>query len=398
MQSEPGRPPRFRRLLRWGLIVAGVVAAFMLLRATLFRPRPIEVEVATAARGLVEDAVSNSQAGTVRSRLRSRLGAERVGRVAAIPRREGSSVRRGEALLLLDDTAARAQLEVSRRDLEAAHAVSERARASATLARQQHQRDVQLAQSKLLSDLEMDQSKSRLESADAELKGAEAQERRALAAVRLAENELEHLRVLAPFDGVVSQRMVEVGESVIPGQPVLEVVSLDRLYVSAPLDEIDIGRVSEGLPARVTLDPYRGRVWQGVVTRVSPVVNDLREQNRTLEVEVEMRPDSTAPQPRPGTSADVEIILTQRDGVLRVPTNAVIEGKRVLVIEKGQAVSRDVQTGLRNWDWTEITGGLAEGGAVITSLEKQGVKPGARVAVAGADGKRDKNAASAATP
>ena len=186
--------------------------------------------------------------------------------------------------------------------------------------------------------------------------------------------------MLAPFDGVVSQRMVEVGESVVPGQQVLEVVSLGRLYVSAPLDEIDIGRVREGLPARVTLDPYRGRVWQGVVTRVSPVVNDIKEQNRTLDVEVEMTSDPSAPEPKPGTSADVEIVLDRRDGVLRVPTNAIIESKSVLVVENGKAVSRDVTTGLKNWDWTEITSGLAEGAAVITSLEKQGVKAGARVA------------------
>jgi HlyD family secretion protein len=175
---------------------------------------------------------------------------------------------------------------------------------------------------------------------------------------------------------------------------VLEVVSLNRLYVSAPLDEIDIGRVREGLPARVTLDPYRGRVWQGVVTRVSPVVNDIKEQNRTLDVEVEMTPDPSAPEPKPGTSADVEIILDQRDGVLRVPTNAIIESKSVLVIENGKAVSRDVKTGLKNWDWTEGTSGIAEGAAVITSLEKQGVKAGARVAArAAADSAASKRSA-----
>ncbi|MEK7330039.1 MAG: efflux RND transporter periplasmic adaptor subunit, partial [Candidatus Eisenbacteria bacterium] len=255
-----------------------------------------------------------------------------------------------------------------------------------------------LFKSSLVSQGEMDLAKSRLESAEAELEGAEAREQRARSAVRLGQDELDHLRVLAPFDGVVSQRMVEVGEPVVPGQPVLEVVSLDRLYVSAPLDEIDIGRVREGLPARVTLDPYRGRVWQGAVSRVSPVVNDVREQNRTLEVEVEMRPDPTAPQPKPGTSADVEIILARRDSVLRVPTNAVIEGKRVLVIENGQAVSRDVKTGLKNWDWTEIVDGLGEGKTVITSLERQGVKPGARVVAAAGAARREPGAANASSP
>ena len=109
-------------------------------------------------------------------------------------------------------------------------------------------------------------------------------------------------------------------------------------------------------------------------------VNDVREQNRTLDVEVEMTSDPTAPLPKPGTSADVEIILDRRDGVMRVPTNAIIEGRSVLIVENGVAVSRPVKTGLRNWDWTEITDGLSEGTEVITSLEKQGVKAGARVA------------------
>jgi HlyD family secretion protein len=383
---------------RWWLIAAGIVVLVVALRATACRPRPIEVEVVTVAPGTVEDAVTNSQAGTVKARLRARVGAERAGRVAAIPHREGSRVRSGEPLLLLDESTARTQLELARRDLDVARAAAGSARAAAMLARQQYERTASLFKATLVSQGEMDMAKSRLESAGAELEGAEAHEKSAGSAVTLAQDELQHLRVLAPFDGVVSQRMVEVGEPVVPGQPVLEVVGLDRLYVSAPLDEIDIGRVREGLPARVTLDPYRGRVWQGVVSRVSPVVNDVREQNRTLDVEVELRPDPTAPQPKPGTSADVEIILTKRDSVLRVPTNAVIEGKRVLVIENGQAVSRDIKSGLKNWDWTEVVDGLSEGKAVITSLERQGVKPGARV-IAGAHGaSRTTNASAGGSP
>jgi len=370
----------------------------VVLRATAFRPRPIEVEVTTVSRGTVEDAVTNSQAGTVKARLRARVGTERAGRVAAIPHREGSRVRAGELLLLLDESTARTQLEAAGRDLEAAHAAAEATGAAATLGRQQYERTALLFKSNLVSQGEMDQAKSRLETAAAELQGAQAREKRAGSAVRLGKDELDHLRVLAPFNGVVSQRMVEVGESVVPGQPVLEVVGLERIYVSAPLDEIDIGRVREGLPARVTLDPYRGRVWQGVVSRVSPVVNDVREQNRTLEVEVEMRPDPKAPQPKPGTSADVEIILAQRDRVLRVPTNAVIEGKRVLVIENGKVVSHDVKTGLKNWDWTEVLDGLGEGKAVITSLERQGVKPGARVVAAAGTARREPGAAGASSP
>ena len=167
----------------------------------------------------------------------------------------------------------------------------------------------------------------------------------------------------------------------------------DSLYTVAPIDEVDIGRLTPGLPARVQLDPYPKLTWQGRLSRVSPIVNDLKEQNRTLDVEVDLAPDSSLPRPKPGTSADVEIILDAHEDVLRVPTFAVIEGKRVLLAQNGKAVAREVKTGLHNWDWTEIRDGLKEGDVVITNLDKAGVKAGAAVRInSGAAG------AEAATP
>jgi HlyD family secretion protein len=365
--------------LRWVLILIAVVVVIAVLRATVFKPPPLEVEVAKVTVGTVEDAVANSQAGTVRARLRARLGAERAGRVVEIPHREGSNVRKGETLLLLDGSSARNQLDLADRDLEAAKATYQSAQAAATLARQDYDRIAKLKQQDVVSQGEFDQAKSRLDGANAERSAVSARLERARAAVRLAQDELNHLRVVAPFDGVVTQRFVELGESVVPGQAVLELMSPTRLYVSAPIDEIDIGRLRTGLAARVTLDPYPGMVWQGTVTRVSEIVNDVKEQNRTLEVEVDFSPDASMPLPKPGTSADIQIALDRHDGVRRVPTFAVIEGKRVLVVQGGKAVSRDVKTGIKNWEWTEIKDGLVEGEPVITNLDKQGLKPGVAV-------------------
>jgi len=364
----------------WLITILAVVVGIVLLRVTLFRPHPIEVEIATVDRGMVEDAVTNSQAGTVKSRLRARVGAERAGRVLSIPHREGSKVHRGDVLLQLDPSSAQVQLDLALRDRDALRATLESARAATTLARQDHARAEQLRNQSVISEEQMDQAKSRLDGANAELRAAQARSSRTEAAVNLARDELKHLRVVAPFDGVVTSRFVEVGEPVIPGQAVLEVMSPDRLYVSAPIDEIDIGRLSNGLPARVTLDPYPGVVWRGVVSRVSSTVNDIKEQNRTLEIEVDLAPDPAHPQPKPGTSADVQIILDRHDHVLRVPTFSVIEGKRVLLANGKKAVSRDVKVGIKNWEWTEITDGLKEGESVITNLDRQGLKAGVVVA------------------
>ena len=368
-----------KRWVRWVLIVAGVILLIVLLQTFVFHARPIPVEVARVERGDVEDAVSNSQAGTLLADHRSRLGAEHIGRVVAIPHREGEVVKRGEPLVLLDAGTVADQLDLARREVEVQLASQASAKAALELSQSQYERSDELHRDHLISDGEMDQARASLDQARAALAAADAGVGRARAAVRVAQNDLGHMKIVAPYDGVVSQRLVEVGESVIIGQPVIEIVSLANLYVNAAIDEVDIGRLKVGLPARVTLDPYRGIEWDGRVRRVFPVVNSEQQQNRTLAVEVSIRLDPAKPTPRPGTSADVVIVLDTRHGVLRVPTFAVLEGKRVLVLEHGRAVSRDVDAGLRNWEWTEIRSGLREGETVITSVDKEGVRPGARV-------------------
>jgi HlyD family secretion protein len=199
------------------------------------------------------------------------------------------------------------------------------------------------------------------------------------AAISGHEDELAHLRVIMPFHGVLTKRLVEPGESVVPGQIVAEVMTLDSLDVHAPLDERDAAEVRVGQPVRVTLDPFPGVTWDAHVTRVAPVVEETREQNRTLTIEAQLNPVAGDSRPRPGMSADLEVILAQRDDVLRVPSAAVIDGKRVLVLKGGRAVAREVGTGARNWDWTEVVSGLKAGEPVIVSLDRTGVVAGARV-------------------
>ena len=79
----------------------------------------------------------------------------------------------------------------------------------------------------------------------------------------------------------------------------------------------------------------------------------------------------------PGTSADVEVILSTRQEVLRIPTSSLIEGGKVLVLEGERLIERGVELGLRNWDFTEIVDGLSEGDLVVTSLDRQEVEDGA---------------------
>jgi HlyD family secretion protein len=371
------------RVRRRTLVVLAVVVALALLaQRFLFRERPIAVESTVVSVGPVEEVVTNSEAGTAKARSRAVLSVERAGRIASILYREGARAHAGVVLLTLDAATEANRLEAARRDFESARAAREAAHAATVLAGQSFDRVVALERQGLAPKEQLDQARSRRDAAMAEERAAAARVKSAAAAVAIARDEISHIQVRAPFDGVVAKRSVEVGESVLPGQALLELVGDRQLFVSAPIDERDAGRLNEGLPARVTVDAYPGVVWSGVVTRVAPIVEELKQQSRTLEVEVALPDDPAKPRVRPGMTADVEVILARRDGVVRVPTLAIVEGKRVYVVVKGRAERREITTGVRNWEWTEARSGVRAGERIVTSLDRAGLKSGVRVETA----------------
>jgi HlyD family secretion protein len=268
---------------------------------------------------------------------------------------------------------------LARRDLDSQVARLGAAEAAAALAASEHTRAESLAARGAIAEETLQSARTRDDQATAELVAARAQVERARAALDLAVTTLDQHRVLAPFAGVVNALHVELGASVVPGQALLELMSRRDLYISAPMDELDIGRIRSGQTARVTLDPYPGRSFEAAVTRVAPYVSEVLEQNRTMEVELELvdvPPDVVL---RPGTSADVEIVLQRHDDVLRVPAIALLEGDRLFVARGGRAEERRVTTGLRNWDWVEIQSGVEPGEQVITSLGQTAIQAGTRV-------------------
>jgi HlyD family secretion protein len=374
-----------RRWLVRLAVVLGIVLAGFALRATVFAPEPLEVRVREAARGRVEETVTNSRAGTVKARHRAQLSPEVGGRVLEIPYREGERVAAGDVVLRLDPGIQQAQIALQRRELQAAEAQRRQACVAAERARREAGRLRQLAAEGIVSADLLDQAQTSAEAAEAACRAAQAGVEQARAAVGLGERQAAQTVLRAPFSGVVADVAVEVGEwttpspPALPVPPVLDIIDPESLYVSAPMDEVDSARIQPGQPARVTIDSYPGRQFQGRVLRVAPFVLDREEQNRTVEIEVGI--DDLPPDVRllPGTSADVEVILLVRDDVLRIPTPALIEGNKALVAEDGVLAERQLRIGVRNWDWTEVVHGLSSGDQVVVSLDRPEVKVGARV-------------------
>jgi HlyD family secretion protein len=379
--------PDLHRIRTPALVVVAVVGGIAVLRATVFAPKPVPVQVAVVASGRVEQTVANSRAGTVKARRRAKLSPQEGGRVIALPKRKGDRVAAGDVLLELDPSVPQARLDLARREQEQVGAERVRACLAAERAARELGRNRRLAGQGIVATDMLDQVESASRTAAAACDAARATEKRAAAAVEVAARQLDYMVLRAPFDGVVAELAIEVGEWSTPSPPVIQVpavidvVDPASIYVSAPMDEVDSARLHAGLAARVAVDSHPGAHFAGHVVRVANYVLDVEEQNRTVEIEVAFDDAALVGTVLPGTSADVEVILDTRDDVLRIPSAALLSGDKVLVVAGRTLAERPVDVGLKNWDVTEIRSGLAAGDRVVVSLDRAEVKAGARVTV-----------------
>lgn len=370
------------------LVLVLLSAAGFGIWAYSFRAKPIPVTVHRVSTGVVEDLVVNSKSGSVRSRQRARLLPSIGGIIVELPVKEGEFVRRGDLLLRLDDDDHRAQVTMNERARDAARAAEKQVRVEAEHAAREVKRYRALLEEKVISEALFDQTESHWNMLLAQLKALEEKTHQASASLAAARTTWEKTRLTAPFDGVIAELSAEMGEWVGPSpsgeltRAAIDLFAPDSLYVSAPIDEVDLGRVREGQKVRIRIDAYPEKSFPGRISRVAPYVLDRQEQNRTLEVEAEFASGGDSGL-MPGATADVEIILESRPGSLRIPTRAVLEGSRVLVVRGDELVSVPIRVGMKNWEFTEVLGGLAEGDAVVVSLDKEEIKAGAKAVIEG---------------
>jgi HlyD family secretion protein len=169
----------------------------------------------------------------------------------------------------------------------------------------------------------------------------------------------------------------------VPTPPAIDLIDETCLYVTAPMDEIDAPKIKVGQPVRIKMDAFAKRDFPGKVRRVAPYVTAVEKQARTVDVEVDFLKPEEVGGLLVGYSADVEIVLTVKDDALRVPTAAIQEGGKVLLLsaDSGKLEERAIKPGIANWEYTEVLDGLQAGDRIVTSLEKEGVKAGVRAVV-----------------
>ncbi|MDH5564117.1 MAG: efflux RND transporter periplasmic adaptor subunit [Nitrospirota bacterium] len=357
----------------------------VLFKMYVLTPDPIPVSVVAVERGRVESTITNSRAGTVKARQRAKLSPEIGGRVAKIPYRKGDHVRAGDVLLRLHDDSQRAAVQMAERELAVVHVKRERACLEAARAEREFLRNQQLKERELISTDLLDKYENLAQITQVSCKQTQAEIARARSAIIEAKAELAKTVLRAPFNGVVADLDIEVGEwttpspPALPIPPVLDLIDPSSIYISAPMDEVDSAKIVLGQPVRITLDPFPGQQYEGHVQHIAPFVLDVEEQNRTVEIEVELVDQAFASTLLPGTSADVEVILSVKDHVLRIPPSTLFEDNKAFVVERGILSTRPVDIGMRNWDFVEVLGGLSEGDHVVTSLDQEELVEGARV-------------------
>jgi HlyD family secretion protein len=349
------------------------------------RPQPPEVELAAIARGTVESTVVNTRAGTVKACRRARLAPVLGGQIVKLWVREGDRVKPGQPLLELWNRDLAAQRELATRQLATSEERRREACILATNARSDAERTEQLAAQGFVSPQRTEDARAEARARQANCDALAADVKRAQAQIRVTLAGLERTTLTAPFAGIVAKVTGEIGEVTtpsppgIPTPPAVDLIDDSCLYVSAPMDEVDAPRLRTGHPARITLDALPGQTFAGRVRRIAPFVTEVEKQARTVDVEVDF---DTPPRQvlLVGYSADAEVIIARRDGVLRVPTQAIRQDGTVLALGKGDRLeTRRIKTGLANWAFTEITGGLDAGDRVLLSSDQEEVKAGARV-------------------
>ena len=374
-------PRRRSNLLILLIVIAGIGG--LIWYST--RPKPVKVLVIQVERGIVEQTIANTRAGTVKACRRAKLSPSLGGQIAALEVREGDKVKAGALLLELWNKDLKAQVRLNESEANAAKSHAEATCLRAEVARREADRLVPLSKTGAISIELVDKAVTLAESSRADCESARASTNVSKARIGVARAQLERTRLIAPFDGIVAEVTGELNEYVtpsppgIPTPPAVDFIDNTCFFVAAPIDEVDAPRIEVGKPARISLDAFGDKRFPGTVRRIAPYVLEVEKQARTVEVEVEFTREEDIRQLLAGYSADVEVILDTHQDTLRIPTEAVLEDNRVMVFlpDEGVLEEREIKTGMSNWDYTEVHSGLKSDDLVVTSIDRKGVEDGA---------------------
>lgn len=364
------------RFIKW--LIALILCAIAYFWFT--QEKALPVSYIHASEGKVENIVANTRSGTVASCKRAKMSFPIGGTIANILVKEGDLVQKEQPLMSLWNADRLAHINEAKAQINS----QVQQKNSICITAQNNQkllnRTTNLFKDKLTSQESLDNAKATAQASKASCAAALAQIDVAEAVLNTTQANLEQTLLTAPFAGMVAKITGEIGEYSTPSPPGIQMPpAIDLLthqchYVSAPIDEVDIGTVKIGNPVLIRLDAFRDQTFYGKVKRIDPYVLDVAKQARTVNVEVTFN-HQKLPNLLTGYSADIEIILAQKEKVIRLPTDLIFENRFVYLINKENRIEkRKVEIGLTNWQFTEIVTGINKHDKIVSSINSNTIK------------------------
>ncbi len=360
------------------------------------RKVPVQYRTAAVERGSVISIVSAT--GTINPVVLVEVGTQVSGMIKSLHADFNSQVKAGETVAVIDPEPFKARREQAISNLEVARSNVARSKADLAQRRRELDRVQSLLPQQFVSQNDVDVALTNYQSADAQLRVAEAQVRQAGAALNVADQELKYTVIRSPIDGIVVARNVEVGQTVAASfaTPNLFLIALDltKMQVNTNVSESDIGGMAEGQDAVFTVDAYPGESFTGTIrqVRLAPInIQNVVTYNVVVGV------DNKDLRLKPGMTANVSIVVAQKDQILKVPNAALrftppkrerdrheVDGHSTVksneelrqktvwkLIEDGSLAPVPIQIGISDGIATEmLSGTLTEGELVVVGIEQ----------------------------
>lgn len=331
--------------------------------------------------------------GKIQPKKKVDISASIPGKVITLAVEEGQHVKKGDFLLQIDPAPYQASVANANAALSAARQDLESSRVSLKQIEQTYQRRVKEKQTGLISDQDYEQAKTDYDVQQSRVKSAQHQVEQLSANVDRAMDDLNKTRVTSPMTGIVVRKAVEEGEVAVigtmnnPGTVLLTVADLSVMQAELEVDETDVGVVSVGQSATVTVDAFPNKQFEGTVTEIgnSPILKtDATNQEATdFKVVITLtHPDSYL---RPGLTADGDITTGTCDKCITVPIQALVirditkgdkkkedlpkeqrEKEGVFLIKANKAVFQPVSTGIMGEMDIQVKDGVKQGEEIVS--------------------------------
>ena len=364
------------KALRNILAAVAVILAAAIIYAVLGQENGEPVTVAVPSTGTIVERIPAN--GKIHPVTEVKISPDVSGEIIELNVEEGDRVSRGDLVIKIKQDVYISLRDRAAATLNATRAQYQQQKASFTQAEQNYMRNKQLYGQKAISLQEFQASTAEYEMAREQLNAAEYNIESAVASLDEAEENLTKTVIYSPIDGIVSSLSVEKGERVVgtsqmAGTEMLRIADFDMMEVLVDVNENDIIRITKGDTADIEVDAYPGRTFKGVVTQIANSAKNLGSTTAALtdvtnfEVKVRILRESYAdlltsdPIPfRPGMSASVEIETERKDGVTKIPLQAVTHDGCVFVLDRQSSTVRKaaVTTGIQDIENIEVISGL----------------------------------------